>query len=311
MSEQEIVRQNSRGIFTVSPTLLHLSGPAEEQEGQEAGFPRVVRVAGPGHPGEQDPHPRQLCHPACAHDIYLDIEGLPDKNSYYLIGLVVVGNGVQRRLSYWADGEVDQVAIFRKLLEKLGQYSEYALFHFGDYETRALRRIRCRLPGEQQEQVDKVLVRAVNVLLDHPPACLLPDALMQPEGHWPFHRLRLVRSRRLGPSSVAWRMSWERSGAESLKEKLLRYNSEDCLALKAVVDLLTQIAPVGPVGTGGGVATLTSPAVVHTEDLPKAPGRRHQFREEGLQPSGFTNVNQCAYIRPPAGQGLRPDKPQA
>src|SRR5262249_13568761 len=102
--------------------------------------------------------------PSSPMSVYLDIEGLPNRSSYYLIGLVVVADGVESRHSFWANGEDDEVDIFLGLLEKLGQYPEYRLFHFGDYETRALRRVRSCLPQEEQEQVDKVLARAVNVL---------------------------------------------------------------------------------------------------------------------------------------------------
>src|SRR5262249_24362679 len=71
------------------------------------------------------------------------------------------------------------------------------------------------------------------------------------------------------------------------------YNAEDCLALKAVVDLLTRIAAGASAGTFGGS---TSPAVVHTEDLQKAAGRRHQFGKKESSLAGFDYVNQCAYF---------------
>src|SRR5262249_11541710 len=96
-----------------------------------------------------------------------------------------------------------------------------------------------------------------------------------------------------GSQSVVWRTDWERSREESLKERLVRYNAEDCLALKALVDLLTRIAPEASAGT---LAGSTSPAVVHTQDLQKAPGRRHRFGRKDSSLPGFDYVNQCAYF---------------
>jgi hypothetical protein len=49
------------------------------------------------------------------------------------------------------------------LLAKLGEHPEYRLFHLGNYEINALRSMKSRLPEEQQEQVQEVLGRAVNV----------------------------------------------------------------------------------------------------------------------------------------------------
>lgn len=293
MSEQEIGRQNSKGIFTVRQLSYTFRVRRRNKRARMQALPRSFALQALAIRENKIHIHGSYAIPPAPTSIYLDIEGLPDRNFYYLVGLVVVENGVQSRLSYWADGEIDQVAIFRELLEKLGKYSEYALFHFGDYATRALRRIKCRLPGEQQEQFDKVLERAVNVL-----------SIIRPHVYFPTHSCGLKDIGRSigciwsdpdasGLQSVAWRMSWERSRAESLKEKLLRYNAEDCLALKAMVDLLTRIAPGV---TGGGVASLTSPAVVHTEDLQKAPGRRHQFGKKDSGLPGFHYVNQCAYF---------------
>src|SRR5262249_23677480 len=157
--------------------------------------------------------------------------------------------------------------------EKLGRFPEYHLFHFGDYETKALRRIRGRLSGEQQEQVDRGLGRAVNVL-----------SIVHPHVYFPTYSCGLKDIGRSigsagsdpeasGSQNVIWRARWDMSREEALKDKLIRYNAEDCAALKAIVDLLRQIAPGGswvPVGSA-------SPAVVHTDDLHQVSHRRHRF----------------------------------
>jgi hypothetical protein len=200
---------------------------------------------------------------------------------------------VESHHSFWADAESDQLRIFCGLLEKLSQFPEYRLFCFGNYDTKALRRIRSRLLGEQQEQVDKILGRVKNVL-----------SIIHPHIYFPTYSYGLKDIGRSigcvwsepdasGSQSVIWRTGWERSREESLKERLVRYNAEDCLALKAVVDLLIRIAPGGSAGTFEGSK---SPAVIHTEDLQKAPGRRHQFGKKESSLPGFDYVNRCAYF---------------
>src|SRR4051794_31922115 len=155
MSEQEISRQNSKGIFTVRQLSYTFRVRRRNKRAKRQAFPHSFALQALAIRENKIHVHGSYAVPSSPTSIYLDIEGLPDQNSYYLIGLVVVDNGVQSRHAFWADGEDEQPAIFRRLLEKLGQYPEYRLFHFGDYEARALRQIRSRLAEEQQDQVDK------------------------------------------------------------------------------------------------------------------------------------------------------------
>ncbi len=47
---------------------------------------------------------------------YLDVEGLPDPDRYYLIGLLVVEGESSRRHSFWADRPADEAAIWESFL---------------------------------------------------------------------------------------------------------------------------------------------------------------------------------------------------
>jgi predicted RecB family nuclease len=293
MSEQEISRQNGKGIFTVRQLSYTFRVRRRNKRTKRQAFPRSFALQALAIRENRIHVHGSYAVPSSPTSIYLDIEGLPDRDLYYLIGLLVVENGVESQHSFWADSEEDQLPIFSGLLEKLGQFPEYRLFHFGDYETKALRRIRSRLPGERQEQVDKILERAVNVLsIIHPHvyfptySCGLKDigcsigcAWSEPDAS--------------GHQSIVWRTRWEKSREESLKDRLVRYNAEDCLALKAVVDLLTRLVPGG---TPGALAGSTSPGVVHTEDLQKAPVRGHRFGTKDSSLPGFGYVNRCAYF---------------
>jgi predicted RecB family nuclease len=293
MSEQEIRRQNNKGIFTVRQLSYTFRVRRRNKRAKRQAFPRSFALQALAIRENKTHIHGSYAVPSSPTSIYLDVEGLPDRDFYYLIGLVVVENGVESHHSFWADDEEDHLAIFCGLLEKLAQFPEYLLFHFGNYETRALRRIRYHLPREQQEQVDKILGRAVNVL-----------SIIHPHVYFPTYSCGLKDIGRSigcvwsdpdasGSQSVIWRTGWERNREESLKERLVRYNAEDCLALKAVVDLLARISPGRSAGSFGGSA---SPAVVHTEDLQKAPGRRHLFGKKESSLPGFDYVNKCAYF---------------
>jgi predicted RecB family nuclease len=84
--------------------------------------------------------------------VFLDVEGVPDQEFYYLIGLSVSINGDRRSYSFWADDKAEEERIWKDFLGVLaGLGSSYWIFHFGSYETRfvakMLRLTRRRNPG--------------------------------------------------------------------------------------------------------------------------------------------------------------------
>ena len=67
--------------------------------------------------------------------VYLDVEGLPDRDFYYLIG-VRIGNGESAvQHSLWADSVADEKKIWRDFLTILETIENPVLIHYGSYET--------------------------------------------------------------------------------------------------------------------------------------------------------------------------------
>ena len=52
--------------------------------------------------------------------IYFDIEGDPERGFDYLLGLIVVADGVEQRHSFWADSPADEPRILRQFLDSVG-----------------------------------------------------------------------------------------------------------------------------------------------------------------------------------------------
>ena len=95
--------------------------------------------------------------------IYLDVEGVPDRDSYYLIGLLVVEQGQITFRSFWADDASQENVAWDDCLQMIGSFSEYTLYHYGQYETRFLERMKER-GREEGTSIDQVLARSCNVL---------------------------------------------------------------------------------------------------------------------------------------------------
>jgi predicted RecB family nuclease len=73
--------------------------------------------------------------------VYLDVEGLPDRDFYYLIGVRIGDGAFAVQHSLWADSVEDEGRIWRELLGILETVEKPVLIHYGSYETTFLRRM--------------------------------------------------------------------------------------------------------------------------------------------------------------------------
>jgi predicted RecB family nuclease len=290
MSEREIKRQNSKGIFTVTQ-LSHTFRPRRKNRRVKSKAfahsfalqalairENKVYVRGP------------ISLPSCNTTIYLDIEGIPDRDFQYLANILIVENGNETRYSFWADQNTDQVAMFSNLLDQLSKYPEYVLLHFGNYERQALKKIKNELPEQQRQEVEKVLSRAVNVLALIYARVYFPTYSNSLKEIGPVFGHRWSVPDASGTRSIVWRTRWERSRDEELKAKLLQYNLEDCTALKILVDFL------GCIVDGQGRQCITDGVGIATasvQDLPMTADRRQQFRQEAVLPC-YEHLIKCA-----------------
>ena len=60
--------------------------------------------------------------------MYLDIEGVPDSGSYYLIGALIVSEGREVFQSFWADQNADELDIFSRFIEVVCQMDDLRIF---------------------------------------------------------------------------------------------------------------------------------------------------------------------------------------
>ena len=115
--------------------------------------------------------------------LYLDVEGVPDRDFYYLIGLLAVEEGRPTSYSFWADDSTQEKAIWQACARIIEGFRDYTVYHYGRYEQGFLDRMRRsandgRGGGDRSHPI-QVLQRPRGDLL----ALLFPDPLEQPEGH--------------------------------------------------------------------------------------------------------------------------------
>jgi predicted RecB family nuclease len=167
--------------------------------------------------------------------VYLDVEGLPDRDFYYLIGLRI-GNGESAvQHSLWADTVEDEGKIWREFLGILKTVEKPVLIHYGSYETTFLHRM-CERYGEPAEGsvAAKAIQTAVNLLSVTFAQVYFPtfsNGLKEIAGNLGF---RWSDPTATGIRTVVWRQEWEASRVSAAKQGLITYNAEDCAALEAV-----------------------------------------------------------------------------
>jgi predicted RecB family nuclease len=225
--------------------------------------------------------------------LYFDCEGDPERGFVYLIGLTVVGDGEERHHSFWADNEAEESSIFQLFLDAVGRYPGSTLFYYGCYERAFLRRMRKVAVGKKL--VDRVLADSCNVVSVIYASIYFPtysNGLKHLGAHLGFN---WSEGKASGAQSVVWRRAWESGGGNSVKQKLLTYNAEDCAALRRVTERIAEI--VEGMGKERSQADCApgAPQVVRAEDIPASTTRREFGRGNFAFPD-LEYVNQCAYF---------------
>jgi predicted RecB family nuclease len=247
MSEKERKKLHSKGIFTVtqlSYTFRPRRRPKRMREKREKYHHSLRALA------IREKKIHIVGSPELKIDgipIYLDVEGLPDLDFYYLIG-VRIGNGDSAvHHSLWADTAADEGKIWREFLAILETVEKAVLIHYGSYETTFLKRMGER-HGKPPESslAAKTIKAAVNLLSVIFAQVYFPtfsNGLKEIAGHLGF---RWSDSAVTGTQTIRWRHEWAALRARSQKSSLLTYNVEDCKALDVVVTKLGELTQVFP-----------------------------------------------------------------
>jgi len=292
MTSKQMAHHNSKGIFSVRQLsyTFRLRRPAKRQKQQfhhdfalQALALREKKVHVLGDPTLTLPRTQ----------VYLDIEGLPDRGTYYLIGVLFVTGQSQQYHYFWADDESGQVTIFVQLATLLAENADWSLFHYGNYEAKAIRRMLSRVPEPWRAPLSAILANSTNILSIITSHVYFPTAsnsLKEVAGLLGFHWTSAGAS---GLESIVWRERWEDARDEELKTKILEYNRDDCSALRAVTEFIASIT-----ACKGKVRSEPShlDEIVFASELQSAVRRKHRFGRPEFCLPDFEFVNGCAYF---------------
>jgi predicted RecB family nuclease len=200
--------------------------------------------------------------------VYFDVEGLPDRDLYYLVGIRLEDTQRIERHALWADKATDEELIWHSFLDILSGIDRPVLIHYGSFETIFLKRMCDRYGGPSKDSaVAKAISASVNVL-----------SLIFAQVYFPTYSNGLKEVARClgyewsdpsfsGLQSIVWRHDWESSGDPHLRQKLTTYNRDDCEALRLVAHTLRQLSQSKLHAPG---TTTAAPEIVRLESLGKS-----------------------------------------
>src|SRR6266511_2673378 len=170
-------------------------------------------------------------------ELFLDLEGIPDQNFHYLIGLLINEPGNHSYHAFWANTPEDEQRIWAEALEKINEHPEAPIYHYGRYKSRAID----GLAQKYQTDGEVLKNRLVNL-----------NASIYGKVYFPSRSNHLKELGKLvgaswtapdasGLQSLVWRHHWEATGESQYQEMLVTYNREDCEASWFLLEELSRI----------------------------------------------------------------------
>ena len=288
LKDQEITKLNAKGIFTTTQ-LSYTYRPrrrrkkAKKQPTKHHHSLQALAVRTDTIYVAQKPElTRQT---PC---IYLDIEGVPDRNFYYLIGLHILDSMHHRNFSFWADGQENERMIWESFLDTIENLDDFILFHYGSYDSKAIGHLNKRYGGREAlvKQLNSSCINVLSFIYGH---IYFPTYSNDLKSIASCLGFRWSNPDASGIQSLVWRHHWENTHDDKYKKQLLTYNQEDCHALKVVTDAISTICNNGEV-PGRSLCKET----IDTETLVR--GWPNIYKQNDFYFPAFDRINRCAYF---------------
>ena len=221
--------------------------------------------------------------------VYLDVEGLPDRDFHYLIGIRIKTLHGMIQHSFWADSTSDEQQIWTDFLGVLSKIENPVLIHYGSYET-AFLKLMCERYGYPLDgsAIAKALAEPINIL-----SYIFAHIYFPAFSNGLKDRARLLgfewtETNASGASTIVWRSEWEGSQSLGMKEKLITYNAEDCEALRLLTEFISDLFTPA-VKSADQNSLLTVNVESYSKNSPYKLGRVQFQRPE------FEVINRAAY----------------
>jgi predicted RecB family nuclease len=294
MGEKEITAYNRKGFFTVTQISHTFRYRKPRKRAKVHEYPHYYSLQARSiRTGVVHVHGSPSM-PTTATRLYLDMEGVPDRDIYYLIGALFEADQSVTYHSFWADDELGQRQLFLGLAELVRSLpSTCPVFHYGSYEATALKKVVQHVSAGEQEAIQAIIGRMVNVLPVIHRHIYFPTYSNTLKEVGAYLGCGWSDPAASGIQSLVWRDRWEQTHDPIFKDKLTTYNREDCIALKAVCDFLASATTASQEGEGQAAIARS---IMPTSDLPKPSRKWPSYGRMNFALDDLERACQCAYF---------------
>jgi transposase-like protein len=289
MSEKERKKLHAKGIFTVTQ-LSYTFRPRRQRRKSNGRYEKYHHSLKALAIRENRIHAVSIQDPKLdGTPVYLDVEGLPDRDFYYLIGARVgTGDGVVQH-SFWADSPHKENRIWNEFLRVLSGIPNPRLIHYGKYETVFLKRMHERHGGPNEASAAATAIKNVTNLVSFVFAQVyFPTFSNALKDIAAYLGRRWSGALASGLEAIVWRHRWEVLKDPAAKQALLNYNRQDCEALEILANKLVALHE-----DASTEAKPPQSEVVYTSDMKQS----NQFRFKRIEfviPE-LETINRAAY----------------
>jgi predicted RecB family nuclease len=261
MTEKSVRQYARKGIFTVTQLSYTFHPRRQSKRAKARGRPHSFALQALAIRDQKIYifAPAEL--PPAETRVFIDMEGTPGGSFIYLIGLLIQQGEREQSYSFWADTQEDEAKIFELLAHTVSQLPSARVFHYGPYETRALKRIpSCIPPPSRKCLIGTAYTNVLSALYAKVYFPVYSNRLKDVAGCLGYVWQDPTPS---GLQAVVWRHRWEQTHDCDVKAALVRYNLDDCHALKLLTTFLYEIGSQPRLAPSTG----SQPDVVAVESL--------------------------------------------
>ena len=196
------------------PAVLHVPGQERHRQAGRDSGPALARTAGTGDPREEGLPGLPAILPAAKARVFLDVEGVPDRDFYYLVRALVEASGQTRSTPFWADGAADERRVWHDLLALLAGLGPFTLYHYGRYDHTFLDHMTGRygVPPGAEPLVERLKPEAVDVLAAVSGSVYFPTHSRSLKAIGTFLGATWSDQAASGIQSLVWRHQWGADG---------------------------------------------------------------------------------------------------
>lgn len=186
-----------------------------------------------------------VCFPVSTLEIFFDIETDPMRDICYLHGFVErrnLDNSTEKYVAFFASAPTpeEEEKAFKEAWEYIKSSRPCAMYYYSKYERTIWRKL-------QQKYHDVVTAEEIEELFDPKMSIDLYYDVVRPKTEWPTRDYSIKTLATYlgfswrdtdpsGASSIEWYHRWVETGDDSIRQRILQYNEDDCIATRVLLD---------------------------------------------------------------------------